>query len=186
MSEVLEPAAALLKALHYAADLHKDGKRKGKAGEPYVNHVIEVAELLARVGDVHDLAILQAAILHDVVEDTDATFEDVERGFGPRVRRIVEEVTDDKALPKEERKRLQIEAAQSLSPAAKAVKIADKISNICSIIKSPPAEWSDQRRLEYLEWSERVVAGCRGSNARLESYYDRALAECRELLKGAG
>src|SRR5512139_1366269 len=105
MSEEKEHAAALLKALHYAADLHKEGRRKGKAGEPYVNHVIEVAELLARVGGVRDIATLQAAILHDVVEDTAATFEDVERAFGKEVRRIVEQVTDDKALPKDERKR---------------------------------------------------------------------------------
>lgn len=182
MSEALKPTAALLKALHFAADLHKDGKRKGKAGEPYVNHVIEVAELLARVGGVEDVVILQAAILHDVVEDTEASFEDIERGFGSEVRRIVEEVTDDKALPKEARKRLQIEKASGLSPAAKMVKIADKISNVCAVIHSPPSEWSDERRLEYLDWSASVVAGCRGCNARLESYYDRALAECRHVL----
>lgn len=182
MSEVREPAAALLKALHYAADLHKDGRRKGKAGEPYVNHVIEVAELLARVGGVHDVAVLQAAVLHDVVEDTEASFEDVERGFGPEVRRIVEEVSDDKTLPKEERKRLQVEKAPALSAAAKMVKIADKISNVCALMHSPPSEWTDERRLDYLDWSARVVDGCRGCNPRLESYYDKALAQCRTLL----
>jgi guanosine-3',5'-bis(diphosphate) 3'-pyrophosphohydrolase len=183
MDVALEPAAALLKALHYAADLHKDGRRKGKAGEPYVNHVIEVAELLARVGGVRDVEVLQAAILHDVVEDTAATFADVERGFGAEVRRIVEEVTDDKSLRKDERKRLQIEHAPSLSAAAKMVKIADKIANVCSILNSPPDDWSDERRLEYLDWSARVVEGCRGVNQRLESYFDRALADCRGLLR---
>jgi len=183
MSEDIEPTAALLKALHYAADLHKEGKRKGKAGEPYVNHLIEVTELLARVGGVRDVATLQAAILHDVVEDTAATFEDVERGFGVVVRRIVEQVTDDKRLPKEERKRRQIEKAPKLSDAAKMVKIADKISNICAVMLSPPPDWSRERRFEYVEWSERVVQGCRGCNPRLEAYYDRAVAECREVLE---
>jgi len=182
MGEGLGPAAALLKALHYAADLHKEAKRKGKAGEPYVNHVIEVAELLARVGGVHDIATLQAAILHDVVEDTEATFEDIERGFGADVRRIVEQVTDDRCLPKHERKQRQIEKAPNLTDAAKMVKIADKISNVCAIMLSPPPDWSRERRLEYVDWSARVVAGCRGCSPPLERYYDKAVAECLEAL----
>jgi guanosine-3',5'-bis(diphosphate) 3'-pyrophosphohydrolase len=182
MSEAMEPSAALLKALHYAADLHKEGKRKGKAGEPYVNHVIEVAELLARVGRVCDIATLQAAILHDVVEDTEASFDDVERGFGATVRCIVEQVTDDKSLPKQERKDRQVEKAPKLSDAAKMVKIADKISNVFAIMLSPPPDWSRERRLEYVEWSARVVDGCRGCNPQLESYYDKAVAQCRASL----
>lgn len=183
MAEHIDRCAALLKALHYAADLHKEGRRKGKAGEPYVNHLIEVAELLSRVGGVSDVEILQAAILHDVVEDTAATLDDVERGFGKAVRHIVEQVTDDTSLSRRQRKQKQIEKAPNLSDAAKMVKIADKISNICAVMLSPPPDWSRERRFEYVEWSERVVQGCRGCNPRLEAYYDRAVAECREVLE---
>jgi guanosine-3',5'-bis(diphosphate) 3'-pyrophosphohydrolase len=172
----------VLKALHFAADMHKSGNRKGVAREPYVNHVIEVAELLARIGGIKNAATLQAAILHDIVEDTPVTFDDVERGFGSEVRRIVEEVTDDQELPKAERKRLQVEKAPRLSEAAKTIKIADKISNVRGIMLSPPADWSLERRNEYVDWAERVVAGCRGCNARLEEYYDNVVRECRQAL----
>jgi guanosine-3',5'-bis(diphosphate) 3'-pyrophosphohydrolase len=184
MKRRLEPTQALLKAMHFAADMHKTTTRKGAAREPYVNHVIEVAELLARIGGVTDPATLQAAILHDIVEDTPVTFADVERAFGRDVRHIVEEVTDDKSLLKAERKQLQIDKAPHLSSAAKMIKIADKTSNVQAIMLSPPADWSRERRLEYVEWSEAVVAGCRGSNARLEQYYDKVVSECRAALAG--
>ena len=184
MRRRLEPTQALLKAMHFAADLHKTTTRKGAAQEPYVNHVIEVAELLARIGGVTDPITLQAAILHDIVEDTPVTFADLERGFGRDVRQIVEEVTDDKQLPKSERKQIQVDKAPGLSAAAKMIKIADKTSNVQAIMLSPPADWSRERRLEYVDWSERVVAGCRGVNPRLEQYYDKVVSECRAALEG--
>ena len=168
--------------MHFAADLHKTTSRKGSAQEPYVNHVIEVAELLARIGGVTDPRTLQAALLHDIVEDTPVTFDDIERGFGKEVRGIVEEVTDDKQLPKEERKQIQIDKAPRLSRAAKMIKLADKASNVRAIMLSPPADWSTERRLEYVDWSDRVIAGCRGANRRLEDYYDNTVRECRESL----
>jgi len=174
---------ALLQALHFAADKHRDQRRKGVEASPYINHLIEVTELLARVGGITDIVTLQAAILHDTLEDTQTTPEELEAAFGPAVRQVVEEVTDNKQLPKAERKRLQIEHASHLSARAKRVKLADKISNVRSIIHTPPAEWSLERKREYLDWSERVVAGCRGCNAALEQAYAEALAEGRWILK---
>jgi len=172
----------LLHALHFAAGKHRDQRRKGAEASPYINHLIEVAELLAREGEITEVVTLQAAILHDTLEDTQTTPQELEALFGPEVRQVVEEVTDNKQFPKAERKRLQIVHAPHLSVRAKMVKLADKISNVRSIIHTPPAEWSLERRREYLDWSERVVTGCRGSNAALERIYDEIVAEGRRIL----
>jgi guanosine-3',5'-bis(diphosphate) 3'-pyrophosphohydrolase len=174
--------APLFQALHFAATKHRDQRRKGAEASPYINHPIEVAELLAHAGGVTDLVTLQAAILHDTIEDTQTTPEELEAAFGPAVCEVVEEITDNKQLPKAERKQLQIDHAPHLSPRAQLVKLADKISNVRSVIETPPAEWSLERRWEYLNWSERVVAGCRGSNAGLEYAFDQAVAEGRRML----
>jgi guanosine-3',5'-bis(diphosphate) 3'-pyrophosphohydrolase len=182
--ETSSQSAALLRALHFAADKHRDQRRKGAEASPYINHPIEVAEILARVGGVTDIVTLQAAILHDTLEDTQTSAEELEAAFGPEVRAVVEEITDDKQLPKAERKRLQIEHAPQLSPRAKIVKLADKISNVRSIIQTPPAEWPLQRKQEYLDWSARVVAGCRECNPALEQAYDDIIAEGRRVLEG--
>jgi GTP diphosphokinase / guanosine-3',5'-bis(diphosphate) 3'-diphosphatase len=173
---------SILKALHFAAIKHRDQRRKDAEVSPYINHPIEVAELLARIGGVTDLVILQSAILHDTVEDTQTTPEELEAAFGPEVRRVVEEVTDDKRLPKAERKRLQIEHAPHLSVRAKQIKIADKISNVQAVTKTPPVDWPLERRREYLDWTENVVAGLRGCNQSLEFYYDRVLESGRRVL----
>jgi len=173
---------ALFRALHFAAGKHRDQRRKGAEASPYINHPIEVAELLARVGGITDIVTLQAAILHDTLEDTQTTPQELEAAFGPEVRRLVEEITDDKQLLKAERKRLQIEHAPHLSARAKVVKLADKISNVRSIIQTPPTEWSLERKREYLDWSARVVAGCRGCNPALERAYDDILAEGKQIL----
>lgn len=172
----------LLKALHFAADKHRDHRRKDVGASPYINHLIEVAELLTRVGGVTDLITLQGAILHDTIEDTTTTPEELEAAFGPEVRRVVEEVTDDTKLPKADRKRLQIEHAPHLSREAQLVKLADKISNVRSVTETPPAQWSLQRRQEYLDWADQVVSGVRGCNAALESFYDKTVAEGRRVL----
>lgn len=171
-----------MKALHFAATKHRDQRRKDVEASPYINHPIEVAELLAREGDVTDPVLLQAAILHDTIEDTDTTPADLDQVFGADVRNVVEEVTDDKSLPKADRKRLQIEHAPRLSDRARQVKIADKISNVLGVTLAPPADWSLQRREEYLNWTEQVVAGCRGVNPALEKFYDRVLSEGRRAL----
>ena len=182
MSEPNPITSELLRALHFAADKHRDQRRKDPAASPYVNHPIAVAELLARVALVADPVTLLAAILHDTVEDTETTFEELEREFGSRVRSVVEEVTDDKSLPKQERKRRQVEHAAHLSDRAKLVKLADKTSNVRDVAENPPRDWSLERRSEYLDWAEAVVAGCRGTNAALERAFDDAIAHGRNVL----
>ena len=178
--------AAILRALHFAADKHRDQRRKDVEASPYINHPIEVAELLARVGGVSDLVTLQGAILHDTIEDTKTTPEELEEAFGPEVRRVVEEVTDDKRLPKPERNRLQIEHAPHLSGRAKQIKLADKVSNVRAVTRTPPADWPLTRRREYLDWTERVVAGLAGCNSPLERLYRDLLDEGRRALGAEG
>ena len=181
-AENLHTVAALLKALHFAANKHRNQRRKNAEASPYINHPIEVAELLARVGGVSDVIALQGGILHDTLEDTDTSPEELEREFGPEVRRLVKEVTDDKRLPKEDRKRLQIEHAPHVSDRAKQIKLADKISNVRGVTLTPPAKWPLERRQEYLDWTERVVAGLRGCNPELEKLYMELLAEGRSVV----
>src|SRR5688500_4024447 len=136
----------LLSAASFAAVRHTDQKRKGSRGEPYINHPLEVANLLANVGGVDDYDVLIAAILHDTVEDTETTPEELAERFGKRVASIVAEVTDDKSLPKKRRKELQIEHAPHLSAEAKLVKLCDKISNIRDVVQNPPKDWDLKRR----------------------------------------
>lgn len=173
----------LLRTLHYAADKHRDQRRKDADASPYINHPIAVAELLTRQGEVSDLVTLQAALLHDTVEDTQATLADLEKNFGPEVRRVVEEVSDDKQLDKAERKRLQVEHAPHLSQRAKLVKLADKICNVTDIVHRPPSGWSRERRLAYLAWTEQVVQGLRGTHEALEQLYDRTLSHGRQVFE---
>jgi GTP diphosphokinase / guanosine-3',5'-bis(diphosphate) 3'-diphosphatase len=176
----------LLDAAAFAANKHTGQKRKGEGAEPYINHPLEVANLIASVGSVEDPDILQAALLHDTVEDTGTTREDLEARFGPAVAGIVMELTDDKSLPKAERKRLQVEHAPHLSDGAKIVKIADKISNITDILERPPKDWSEQRRREYVEWGVSVVAGLRGVNPALEDHFDNLVERARREIGSNG
>jgi len=169
--------APLLKAISFAADKHRNQKRKDQEASPYINHPIAVATVLADEGNVYDDSILMAAILHDTVEDTETTFEELESVFGVDVAGIVRELTDDKSLPKAVRKELQIEHAAHASPHAQQVKIADKICNIRDILQSPPHDWSAERKREYLEWATKVVTGCRGVNPGLDTVYDKTIAE---------
>lgn len=136
------------------------------------------------MGGVTDPVTLAAAVLHDTIEDTETTGEELERQFGSEVRRIVEELTDDKSLPKEVRKRLQIEHASLASSKAKLVKLADKICNIVDVTNDPPPDWLPERRRAYLDWSEEVVSGCRGVNGAIEEYFDRVMVEGRKALDG--
>jgi guanosine-3',5'-bis(diphosphate) 3'-pyrophosphohydrolase len=172
--------ALLLRALAFAAHKHRDQRRKDADASPYINHPIALADVLVNEGGVTDIEVLCAALLHDTVEDTDTTPEELERAFGPRVAGIVAEVTDDKALDKAERKRLQIEHASGLSREAKLVKLADKICNLRDVAERPPAGWDLARRREYFEWAKRVVDGLRGGAGedmrRLEAGFDAAYA----------
>jgi guanosine-3',5'-bis(diphosphate) 3'-pyrophosphohydrolase len=175
--------ALLLHALSFAAYKHRDQRRKDREASPYINHPIAVASIIANIGGVDDLVTLLSAILHDTIEDTETTGAELEREFGPEVRKVVEEVTDDKALPKAERKRLQIEHAPHISSRARLVKLGDKICNIRDVSEAPPANWSIERRREYFDWTEQVVAGCRGTNPALEQFYDEYLTSARDRLR---
>lgn len=170
-------------ALKFAAAKHRQQRRKDSEATPYINHPIEVAHILWEIGGVRDMVTIVGALLHDTLEDTDATPEEIQTQFGAEVLAVVQEVTDDKSLPKLERKRLQIEHASHHSTRAKQIKLADKICNVYDLAHSPPKDWSLKRCQEYLAWSEKVVAGLRGVNPILEARYDAVLAEAR---KGTG
>ena len=173
--------AALLTALRFAARKHSRQRRKDLEATPYINHPVAVAEILAVTGLVTDLAMLQAAILHDTIEDTETSPQELAAQFGRDVCLLVQELTDDKSLPKKERKRLQIEHAPHLSTRAQQIKIADKICNLEDITSAQPVDWQLDRKLDYLNWAEKVVAGCRGCNRQLELRFDALLKEKREL-----
>ena len=164
----------LMRALDFAAQRHSAQRRKGEASEPYINHLVEVARLVAEATEGSDPSLVVAAMLHDTIEDTATTRGELESEFGPEVATTVAEVTDDKSLPKAERKKLQIEHAARASSRAKMIKLADKTSNLRAIVQSPPVGWSLERQREYFEWAKAVVAGCRGINPRLEESFDRA------------
>lgn len=167
------PVQSLTRALMFAAQKHTDQRRKGARAEPYVNHLIEVADLLAQHTGGKDTELLLAGILHDTVEDTKTTYAELKKEFGENVADIVMECTDDKNLPKQERKRLQVENAPHKSDRAKMVKMADKISNLAAILDSPPPDWSQTRKLEYFNWAKDVVDACRGINEGLEDTFDK-------------
>jgi guanosine-3',5'-bis(diphosphate) 3'-pyrophosphohydrolase len=177
-----ETTGQLLKAIRFSAEKHRNQRRKDSEQSPYINHPIEVTQLLWEVGGVRDIDVLLAAVLHDTVEDTDTRPEEIRERFGVQVLSFVMEVTDDKSLPKEKRKRLQIENAAHKSYGAKLIKLADKACNVRNLVTMPPKDWSLERRQEYLLWTEKVVAGLRGTNAALEEYYDHELASGKMLL----
>ena len=170
--------ALLLKALAFAAHKHRDQRRKDRDASPYINHPIALADVLVNEGGVSDVEVLCAALLHDTVEDTATTHEELVDAFGARVARIVAEVTDDKTLSKADRKRLQVERAAQLSPEAKLVKLADKICNLRDVAERPPEGWDLARRREYFDWAKRVVDGLRGATGeemrRLVAAFDAA------------
>ncbi|XP_046743064.1 guanosine-3',5'-bis(diphosphate) 3'-pyrophosphohydrolase MESH1 [Diprion similis] len=179
-----ELLSMVLKCANFAAEKHSNQRRKDAAETPYINHPLGVANILANEGSVHDPVTILAALLHDTVEDTDTSFEEIEKEFGETVMKVVAEVTDDKSLPKAERKRLQIENARNRSDRAKLVTLADKIYNLRDIQKSPPLGWSDIRIREYFQWAKKVVDNCRGTNLALENTLDSIFAkQCKEAKK---
>ena len=169
--------APLLKAISFAAGKHRDQRRKDQEASPYINHPIAVASVLAVEAGVSDLATLQAAILHDTVEDTETTYGELVERFGAAVADVVMEVTDDKSLPKDERKRLQIAHAHKKSKQAAMVKIADKTCNLRDIVSSPPAGWSDEKKREYFDWAKAVVDGLPVVNQELADLFGRAYGQ---------
>lgn len=171
----MNPIVQLANAYHFAAQKHVDQRRKGVAAEPYLNHLTEVAQLAAQATE-GELDIVIAAILHDTVEDVGVTLEELRAAFGPTVAGLVAEVTDDKSLSKQARKALQIEHAAHASRGAQVIKLADKTSNLRALAASPPANWSQARRDEYVAWAKQVVAGCRHADAWLAAQFDAAAA----------
>jgi len=164
--------AIILKALSFAAYKHRDQRRKDRSASPYINHPIALANALVNEGKINDTVVICAALLHDTIEDTETTPEELEREFGEEICNIVLEVTDDKSLPKQERKRLQIEHAAQASDKAKLVKLADKLCNLRDIEASPPTDWGVERIQEYVKWALNVVQGIRGTNLLLEKAID--------------
>lgn len=164
----------ILRAAHFAAQRHSTQRRKDAAASPYINHPLALAAMLAEEGGVTDSVTIVAALLHDVIEDTVTTPDEVHEHFGGEVASVVAEVTDDKNLPPAVRKRLQIEKASSKSERAKLVKLADKIANLRDLASCPPPDWDHQRRCDYFDWAHRVVEGLRGINSPLEEAFDRA------------
>ena len=173
----------ILAAAHFSADKHRDQRRKGSRNTPYINHPLEVAERLSRVGGIEDATILAAAILHDTIEDTETTATELAAAFNPAIAAIVEELSDDKELSWIDRKRLEIEHAHRVSPAAKLIKLSDKTSNVADTVSNPPGDWTLQRRRDYLTFAEKVAVGCRGINAALDAEFDRVLAAARTKLR---
>jgi len=160
----------VLRAAAFAAEKHRSGRRKDVEASPYINHPITAAYILVRAG-IEDPAVLASALLHDTVEDTLTTVDELEVVFGYEIANIVAECTDDKTLPKLARKQAQIDHAATLSPKAKLVKIADKIANV-NINGAPPAGWSVERKREYFDWAKQVVDRMRGTNRALEELFD--------------
>ena len=164
----------ILKAASFAAEKHRMQRRKDVEASPYINHPLALADIISNEGGVDDVVTICAALLHDTVEDTETSIEELEREFGKEISLVVDEVTDDKTLPKLERKRLQIEHAATSSYKAKMVKLADKICNLRDVAACPPEGWSLERKREYFDWSKAVIEQLRGTNVALEQLFDRA------------
>lgn len=175
------PAASdltlVIKAANFAARKHRDQRRKDVDASPYINHPIALATVLSNEAGITDPVVLSAALLHDTVEDTETTFAELQAEFGKTIAAVVMEVTDDKKLPKPERKRLQVVHARTASRRARVVKLADKICNLRDLVSSPPASWKLRRKRKYFDWSKEVIDALRGTNRKLEKLFDEAYAQ---------
>ncbi|HUE02955.1 MAG TPA: HD domain-containing protein [Bryobacteraceae bacterium] len=177
MPDCLDAVRQILGAARFAAERHANQRRKGRTAEPYVNHLVEVAELLARTVVHLDTNLIVAALLHDAIEDVGVTREEIAARFGEDVAALVAEVTDDKSLPKEVRKARQVAHAHEKSARAQALGAADKISNVRSIVASPPKDWDFDRRAAYVRWAGEVVGRYRELDSRLAAEFQQACEE---------
>jgi len=178
----MDEAGKVVKAAYFAAEKHREQRRKDTAQTPYINHPIAVAETL-RIFGVTDVDVLVAALLHDILEDTEASPGEIAQGFGMGVLAIVQEVTDDKSQPKQTRKNLQIEQASELSEGARLVRLSDKICNLLDISKNPPVGWSVERCLQYVDWCESVVGQMPETHPDLEMRFETLCEEARQAFK---
>ncbi len=167
----------IIEAANFSAIKHQHQRRKGIDQAPYINHPLAVANILANEADITDIATLCAAILHDVVEDTQTGIDELSAVFGYEIAQIVQELTDDKSLEKSVRKQRQVEFAATKSFKAKCVKIADKTSNLRDLLACPPADWTEERKNEYCRWALHVVDQMRGTHEQLEEIFDQTLAK---------
>jgi guanosine-3',5'-bis(diphosphate) 3'-pyrophosphohydrolase len=181
MNNTENATSLLIDAIAFAAAKHRDQRRKDASASPYINHPIALAAVLANEGKVTDINVLCAAILHDTIEDTETTAAELDARFGPKITSIVLEVTDDKSLPKEVRKQLQIEHAADASPEARLVKLADKICNLRDILATPPANWTADRKRQYFDWAAQVINKIKGTHPGLEATFDELYARTAEL-----
>lgn len=164
--------SVLVRAVAFAAAKHKDQRRKDAAASPYINHPLALLDVLVNEGRVTDMEIVVAGVLHDTVEDTDATGDDIEREFGAGVRAIVEEVSDRPGLDRVTRKQAQVDKAPHLSHGARAIKLADKVCNLRDVLDNPPSGWDIERRRGYFDWAKQVIDGLRGHHPHLEAVFD--------------
>lgn len=174
------PIAIIIDALAFAAHKHRDQRRKNKGASPYIYHPVTLAHILVTEGGITDPVALAGALLHDTVEDTETTYAELVERFGAEVADVVMECTDDKSLPKAERKELQVEHAPSMSPPAKLVKIADKTANLRDVASHTPADLTRSRRHEYANWAKRLVDNLGEVNPGLEASFARAHAAVLE------
>lgn len=166
----------IIYAANFAAFKHRNQRRKDADASPYINHPLALANVLTNEAGIVDPVVICAALLHDTIEDTETTFAELQAEFGRAIASVVMEVTDDNALPKAERKRLQIVHARTASRRARLVKLADKICNLRDLVTNPPASWKLRRMRKYFDWSGKVIEGLRGTNRTLERLFDEALA----------
>jgi len=176
MTELVDepPLGQIMRTLLFAAAKHRYQRRKDVQASPYINHPIALAAILADEVGITDSSVICGALLHDTVEDTETTFDELVENFGQEIADIVRDVTDDKSLPKDERKQHQIDHAAAKSEKARLVKLADKIANLRDIAKSPPSDWSLERKQQYFDWAGQVVNQIRGTNSALEALFDIA------------
>jgi len=179
---MLAPLRLVSEAAELAARRHNGMARKGRGSEPYINHLAEVANLLSAATDGADAELVAAGWLHDAIEDTETTREELAQKFSERIASLVVECTDDMSLPKAERRRLQVVNAPHKSPGAKLIKIADKVSNIRARILPEPTTEERGDLVDYTNWAEQVVAGCRGGNAWLDNTFVETVAQARSSL----
>jgi len=170
-----------IKAVAFAAEKHRNQRRKNADASPYINHPIALTNVLANEGGITNKDVLCAAMLHDTIEDTETTEAELRLAFGVKIASIVLEVTDDKSLDKAARKQMQIEHAPHISIEAKMVKLADKICNLRDVLASPPAGWALERKIAYFQWSADVVTGLRGTSVKLERIFDGLIAQVKTL-----
>ena len=175
------PISQALKALSFAADKHRNQRRKDSEASPYINHPIALANVLVNEAGISDPVVLCAALLHDTIEDTETTYEELVERFGKAIADVVQEVTDDKDLAKEVRKQLQIEHAAHASPQARLVKLADKICNLRDIAANPPADWHLERKIDYFVWAKKVVDALGSTHPALEAAFQEAYAAAHRM-----